>query len=87
LTACDGTEEVRGVLVAVESRSLTRVDSITLRLADGTERRFGVEAAPEASSHLSSPGHLREHMTHGDVVTVRFRRANGTPVATSIRDE
>lgn len=73
LAACDGDVRARGVIVGLESEGLRDVRSVTLRLDDGTDLRLTV--APEAvrGAHPPNAGHLRDHMTHGDRVLVRYR--------------
>ena len=72
---------VRGVVTAVEAQSLTSADSITVRSDDGRTWRFHV--APEVDM---TPGHLREHMTFGEPVTVFYTRTPDGLVAQRITD-
>jgi len=91
--ACDApaasapTQVARGVLLDVESPSIQKVDSFTLRTDDGQEMHF--VTAPnfnEGVSHLMTPGHMRQHMALADPVEVKFRDDNGTLVAVSATD-
>ncbi|HEX8968994.1 MAG TPA: hypothetical protein VF937_14005 [Chloroflexota bacterium] len=81
------TQVVRGVLLDVESPSLQKIDSFTLRTDDGQELHF-VAAANfnEGVSHLMTPGHMRQHMALADPVEVTYRDDNGTLVALSAVD-
>jgi NADPH:quinone reductase-like Zn-dependent oxidoreductase len=74
------------VLIAVEASSITRTDSFTLRGDDGAERRFAVSAEADRAGHAPSPSHLRQHMTYGDRVTVRYRDGDGGPLALEVLD-
>jgi hypothetical protein len=78
---------VRGVLLEVQSSSLQRVDSFTLRTDAGQEMVF--IAAPDfnaGASHPMTPGHMRQHMALADPVMVTYRAENGTLVALSATD-
>ncbi len=80
-------QTVRGILVDVQSPSILRVESFTVRAEDGRELRF--EAAPnfnQGVQHAMSPGHMREHMALADAVTVTFREEDGRLVALSAVD-
>ncbi len=75
------------MLLDVESPSIQKVDSFTLRTDDGQEMHF--VTAPnfnEGVSHLMTPGHMRQHMALADPVEVKFRDDNGTLVAVSATD-
>ena len=85
LLACSSEGVVRGVLIDVQSSGVTRVDAVTLRADDGTDRRFVV--GQTRSAHPLSSGHLRQHMTNGDRIVVRFRSEGGELVATEISDD
>lgn len=76
-----GESQVRGLVTNVEAANIGHARSIALRTERGEELRFQV--APEVDM---TPGHLREHMTFGQPVTVRYRRAEGTLVAVEITD-
>ena len=56
------------------------------RERDGAERRFVVSAEADRSGHPPSPGHLRQHMTYGDRVTVRYREGKEGPLAVEVLD-
>ena len=50
------------------------------------EDRFVVSAEADRSGHPPSPGHLRQHMTYGDRVTVRYRDGKDGPLALEVID-
>ena len=54
-----GTTAVEGVIVGVDSQSLSDVRSFDLRTADGTVRTFGLAALENGTEF--PPGHLVEH--------------------------
>jgi hypothetical protein len=70
----------------VEATGLTEVQAVTLRGDNGSERRYVVGAEASRTGHPPSAGHLRQHMTHGDRVTVRYRETNDGPLAVEIVD-
>ena len=78
----------RGVLIDVESPSLQKVDSFTLRTDDGQELHF--VAAPNfnvGATHIMTPGHMRQHMALGDPVSVEYQVASdGSLVALNATD-
>ncbi|MEW5990975.1 MAG: hypothetical protein AB1736_06470 [Chloroflexota bacterium] len=73
-----------GVVVSVESTSLTTVTAFTIREADGRTRRFLVEALENAVEF--PPGHLVEHIASGVPVVVSYREADGGAIAIRIVD-
>ncbi len=74
-------QSVRGVITAVEARSLSNADRIIVRDAQGKTWDFRV--APEVDV---TPGHLRQHMAFGEPVTVYYRRTPDGLVAYQITD-
>jgi hypothetical protein len=81
------TRVVRGVLLTVDSPSIQKVDSFTLRTDDGQELHFTTASNFNAGvSHLMTPGHLRQHMALADPVEVTYRDDNGSLVAVSAID-
>jgi hypothetical protein len=81
------TQTARGVLLDVESPSIQKVDSFTLRTDDGQELHF--VTAPnfnEGVPHVMTPGHMRQHMALADPVEVKYRAENGTLVALTATD-
>jgi hypothetical protein len=84
----DQTQDVRGVLLDVESPSIQQVTRFTLRTDDGQELHF--VTAPDFNqgvSHQMTPGHMRQHMALADPVEVTYRTdKDGTLVAESAVD-
>jgi hypothetical protein len=84
LAAClpgNRTEQVTGVVVAVQARSIARADSIVLRTADGQELTLRVDARVDWT-----PGHLREHMALGAPVRVEYERQSDGLLAVRVED-
>jgi hypothetical protein len=80
--AASGREpRVRGVVTAVVARDIGHAESMTVRAPDGREWRFRVDDAVDMT-----PGHLREHMTFGQPVTVYYRREGDALVAWRVTD-
>ena len=73
--------QVRGLVTSVEPADIGHAKSFTLRAADGRELRFAADPAMDMT-----PGHMREHMTFGQAVTVHYRRAGDQLVASSVTD-
>lgn len=79
--------EIRGLLVDVQSRGIEHVESVTLRTSDGGLHLF--LATPELLSNPEAPvtaSHLRQHLTGGIPVLIRYRSADGPSVAFRILD-
>jgi hypothetical protein len=76
-----GEQRVRGPVTAVEARDIGHAASLAVRGADGREWRFQVDEAVDMT-----PGHLREHMTFGEPVTVYYRRESDALVAVRVTD-
>jgi hypothetical protein len=86
-TAATSSMTARGVLLDVESPSIQKVDSFTLRTDAGQELHF--VTAPnfnQGVSHLMTPGHMRQHMALADPVEVTYNDENGTLVALTATD-
>jgi hypothetical protein len=79
--ASGAPQTVRGVVVAVEARSVARAEAFTLRADDGRELTFRV--APEVAW---TPGHLREHAVLGEPIVVTFTREGEALVAVHLAD-
>lgn len=80
-----GYRELSGVLVDVRSREITHADSITLRDDAGSLHAFSV--SPDVANHPEHPStasHLRQHMTGGDRMVVRYRETGDGPVAIEV---
>lgn len=72
---------MRGFLTSVEQRDIGHAEAFTVRTPEGREIRF------LADSQLNqTPGHLREHMTFGEPVVVRYRRDGAALVAMHVAD-
>jgi hypothetical protein len=81
------TASVRGVLLAVDALSLTKVNSFSVR--DDAGQVWDFQAAPDfnaGATHVMTPGHMRQHMALGDPVTVTYRTDGATQVALSATD-
>ncbi len=86
-TAPAPTRTAHGVLLSVDSPSLQRVDRFTLRTDDGQELDF--VAAPDfnqGTSHVMTPGHMRQHMALAEPMTVTYREDNGRLLALNAVD-
>ncbi|MCI0582693.1 MAG: hypothetical protein L0227_07330 [Chloroflexi bacterium] len=75
------TSSTTGVVVAVESTSLTEVTAFTIRESGGRTQRFVVGGLQNATEF--PPGHLVEHIASGVPVIVTWLEEDG--VATAIR--
>jgi hypothetical protein len=74
-------QPVRGLVTSVEARDIGHAAAITVRTQDGRDLRFQVDPAVEMT-----PGHLREHMTFGQPVSVYYRRTGDAFVAIKVTD-
>jgi hypothetical protein len=72
---------VRGLITAVEARDIGHAAAITVKGQDGRDYRFQVDDAVDMT-----PGHLREHMTFGQPVTVYYRRLGDALLAIRLTD-
>jgi hypothetical protein len=75
--------QVRGIVTSVEARDIGHTAAIMLRTSDGREQRFLVDPSADAKW---TPGHLRDHMTFANPVTIYYRRAGDALVAYRITD-
>jgi len=73
-----------GVIVAVDSRGLDDVRTITLRTDDGAILVFDLRGL--RSTATFPLGHLAEHQATADPVVVTFRVEDGLLVATAVDD-
>lgn len=82
-SACgDGEHSVEGVILDVQSSSLTELDSFTVRSNDGETLVFVPDPdAPLDPEEGLFPGHLQGHMQAAEQVTVYYREEDGTLVA------
>ncbi len=76
-----GPQQVRGLVVNVQARSIAETEAITLRTEDGRELILRVDRAVEMT-----PGHLREHMALGQPVLVTYQQTPDGLLATRIDD-
>ncbi|MGH2354948.1 MAG: hypothetical protein ACRDJN_25335, partial [Chloroflexota bacterium] len=81
LTVQSSEPQLRGLVTNVVARDIGHAESITVRAADGREARFQVDPAVEWT-----PGHLREHMTFGEPVTVYYRQEGSGLLAVRVTD-
>jgi hypothetical protein len=89
--ACGGKmtgqpQAVEGVLLRVDSSSLTRIDAVVLRDDTGHEWTFRVtgETSGADGEPKPNPGHLRQHMATGDRMIVRYLDSSEGRLATQI---
>jgi hypothetical protein len=78
------TGTATGVVVAVDSTSLTEVTAFTIREAGGRTRQFAVGGLQNATEF--PPGHLVEHIASGVPVIVTWRDEGGVESAIRIVD-
>lgn len=86
LAAGPAEREARGVLIEVRGSSIMYAESVVLRTDDGRILPFKVH--PEVATnpeHPQSASHLRQHMTFGEPMVVRYRETDG-PTAYRIVD-
>ena len=76
-------EEVRGLVVKVEARSLLELESLTIEGVEGTRWTFITRGRIPAEF---TPSHVRDHMLQGLTVTVTFYRESGTLVLHNLAD-
>ena len=73
-----------GVVIAVDSTSLTDVQGFTLRTPDGRTVTFTLGPLENASQF--APGHLNEHVATAVPVLVTYRDENGQRVVVRLED-
>ena len=78
-TETNGT--VEGLVVEVVGRNIVELESLGIRVEDGTVWTFTAEGPLEFS-----PSHLREHQLFGETVTVSYVRRGDVLVAVEIGD-
>jgi hypothetical protein len=83
-----GGSFIVGVVVEVDSRSLTDVHSFTLRLGDKTfgETFFEFQVGELENADEFPPAHLLEHQATAERVQVFYRMEDGVRYATRIVD-
>jgi len=73
-----------GVVIAVDSESLTNVRGFTVRTPDGRTVEFKLGQLENASQF--APGHLNEHMATAVPVLVTYQDVNGARVVVRLED-
>jgi hypothetical protein len=73
-----------GVVIAVDSMSLTNVKGFTIRTPDGRTVVFRLGQLENASQF--APGHLNEHVATAVPVLVTYRNENGQRVVVRLED-
>ena len=73
-----------GVVIAVDSTSLTDVKGFTIRTPDGRTVVFTLGPLENASQF--APGHLNEHVATAVPVLVTYRDENGQRVVVRLED-
>lgn len=80
-----GDPSVAGFVTGIEAKSLTEVESFTLRTAEGTEMTFRVRNI-ELDDGAFPVSHLREHMALGQPVAIAYRQEGTERVAYRLGD-
>ena len=84
--ACEPTlQQQSGVVIAVDSPALGRVDSFVLATGDGERLTFDTTEL-EFRSEFPAP-HLAEHKVIGDLIEVTYRTDGDRLVVTQLDDE
>ncbi|MFL5749645.1 MAG: hypothetical protein ACJ767_03390 [Chloroflexota bacterium] len=73
-----------GVVIAVDSTSLTNVRGFTIRTSDGRTVAFTLGQLENASQF--APGHLNEHVATAVPVLVTYRVENGQRMVVRLED-
>jgi hypothetical protein len=73
-----------GVVIAVDSTSLTKVNGFTLRTPDGRSVVFKLGQLENASQF--APGHLNEHVATAVPVLVTYQNRDGARVVVRLED-
>ena len=83
-----GERSVEGIILDVQSTSLTQIQSFTMRTNDGDTLVFHVapDARPDPQEGFV-PGHLRSHAVAAEQVKVYYREENGDLLATRLVDQ
>ena len=76
---------VAGIVIDVESRSITQIDAFTLRTDAGEVIRFRVGSL-EFGRGAFPATHLREHMALGEAIVVAYLEEAGQKVAVRLTD-
>ena len=81
----DVSSPVEGVVIAVDSTSLTNVKGFTLRPI-GIGFSFGFTLGPLENATEFSPSHLAEHLATSEPIRAYFRTENGVHVVYRLED-
>lgn len=85
-TACGPSREtVAGWVVDIGSTSVTDVESITLRTAEGEEQVYRIGTV-ELDGDAFPPSHLREHMALAQPVALSFEEVGSERVVVRLVD-
>lgn len=79
-----GTTDMTGVVVGVDSRSLTDVRGFTLRLTGGELVEFSLRALQDGTEF--SPAHLAEHQATAEPIRVWWRMDGQERLAIRLED-
>ena len=79
-----GTEQMTGVVVAVDAVSLSDVRGFTLRRPGGELVEFSLRELENGTQF--APGHLAEHQAIADPIRVIFRSADDQRLALRLED-
>ena len=84
----DSERSVVGIILDVQSTSLTQIESFTMRTNDGETLVFHVapDARPDPQEGFV-PGHLRSHAVAAEQVRIFYREENGDLLATRLVDQ
>jgi hypothetical protein len=84
IVAAPRSQTATGVVVAVDSRSITDVRGFTLREAGGTTIEFKLGSLEDPEQF--PPGHLVEHIVSGAPVLVTYYVLDGKPTVFRLDD-
>lgn len=79
-----GTEQMTGVVVAVDAASLSDVRGFTLRRQGGELVEFSLRELENATEF--APGHLAEHQATAEPIRVIFRNEDDERLALRLED-
>jgi hypothetical protein len=81
-----GTERASGLVTAIDTLGLGRVQGFTLRTPDGEVLEFVFEGGTDLSAGGWPPDHLQEHLAMAEGVAVEYRVVDGRRVAIRLGD-
>lgn len=79
-----GTNEVVGIILAIDSRGLSDVRSFSLRTTQGQVYEFDLAKLQNGTEF--PPGHLAEHQATSAPIRVRYREQSGLLEALVLQD-